>query len=110
MFGPGSVFRERQELESGGKNGYKLPLIELHDDNIDALRIVLNILHSRHSKVPETITFNQLLDIAILADNYQLQEPLKIWAEKWMTAVFELRAGFIGQSGSQSTGRSNSRG
>lgn len=83
MFGPGSSFRERKELESGIGGATALPVIELHDDDAEALRTVFNILHNKHSRVPRSVTYHQFLEIAILADKYELREPIQIWAEIW---------------------------
>lgn len=80
MFGPDSSFKERKALEET-KN--EIPSIVLHDDDPDSWRIVFNILHGRHKKVPRTVTHAEFLGIAMLVDKYELQEPVQIWAEAW---------------------------
>src|SRR5690606_35208364 len=83
MFGPNSRFRERSRVLRGGLIGNAPAVIRLEDDP-HVLRIILLALHWKVDKLPETIDFSDCVKMAVVADKYQLQKPLKLFVDKWI--------------------------
>lgn len=65
-------FREGRELQTTGKLSLPLP-----DDNPDAMRILMDIIHYRNRQVAKKLLFRMLVHIAILVDKYQLLEVVE---------------------------------
>lgn len=57
--------------------------ITLNDDNPDALTVVLRIIHHQHDSVKESLPEEDLWEIAILVDKYDLREATKPWINLW---------------------------
>lgn len=74
----GDRFKEGNELARTGR--VEVPLF---DDNIDALRIILDILHHRYNLVPPRIDSQILMDIAAVVDKYQLKHVLDLPFQQW---------------------------
>jgi hypothetical protein len=51
---------------------------------------VLYVLHGRAEYVPESITFENLLDIAIICDYYDCAASMRPWDEIWMKPLRSL--------------------
>ena len=77
MFGADSQFVE----------GSRSPdtIIPLLDDNVNALKILLNAAHLRFSLVPKTLDFDTLLQVAILADKYDMAGIFQPWLDCWLS-------------------------
>lgn len=58
--------------------------VEASEWNPEALLIVLNIVHNRHSAVPKSITQEMLGEIALIVDYYSFHEPMEIFGERWI--------------------------
>ncbi|GAQ12164.1 hypothetical protein ALT_9485 [Aspergillus lentulus] len=58
--------------------------IETECWNVDAMLILMNIIHGRGPKVPREITLNTLAEIAVLVDYYECYEAVDVMAEIWM--------------------------
>jgi len=58
----------------------------LPDDSCDSLYIVLQIAHFQISKLPEKLSREELVDLAVLTDKYQLSTAVRMGLEmkKWM--------------------------
>ena len=56
----------------------------LADDDGDALLILLNIIHLHFLKVPEFLSYNQLLQISVLCDKYDIVTIVRPWLSKWL--------------------------
>jgi hypothetical protein len=52
----------------------------LPDDNPDALRILLEIVHFRNRQVPKKVSFAMLTHLSILVDKYQMLEAVEPFA------------------------------
>ncbi|KAB5531428.1 hypothetical protein GE09DRAFT_1252137 [Coniochaeta sp. 2T2.1] len=77
MFGP--KWSEGQRLST------QKPLeIRLKEDDADALRTILCMLHHRTSDVPEILTAAQVLNIAVASDKYDLARALKYVRTHWL--------------------------
>lgn len=49
------------------------------------MSIVARIIHLQSDKVPESLDFDQLIQIAILCDQYHLRRCLGPWIKAWAT-------------------------
>ena len=59
----------------------KLPL---PDDDPDALRILLNMIHGHAYRLPQEVAFCTLADIAVLVDKYALHEIAEVYCRFWV--------------------------
>lgn len=84
MFATDSPFLEGQLLSDAQTTGVK-PAFSLPEDDPDALLIILRILHLKHSSLPANVGFETMVELAILADKYELVEALQFWVAKWTT-------------------------
>lgn len=57
--------------------------ITFRDDDFSAMQLVTNVIHLQNDKVPLNVSFQQLHQIAILCDKYDLKRCLGYWPEKW---------------------------
>ncbi|KAI1504913.1 hypothetical protein F5X99DRAFT_370270 [Biscogniauxia marginata] len=58
--------------------------VHLPEDNPEALEVLLNIIHSRFDRVTsKVINIDDLYNITILTDKYDLTRMLQPWVEKW---------------------------
>ena len=73
------MFREGREL--GSTNSLKLPL---PDDDLDALRILLNMVHGHAYRLPHSVSFSTLANIAVLVDKYLLHEIAEVYCKSWI--------------------------
>ena len=76
MVGPDSKFIEGSSSADAA--------VPLPDDNINALRILLNAAHFRFSLIPATLSFEGLLELAILCDKYDSAELVQPWLKTWL--------------------------
>lgn len=63
--------------------------ISLREDNFDAMKIVMRIVHQQNDRVPTKVTFDQLDDIAMVCDKYDLRECLMPWSLLWSQPYYE---------------------
>ena len=63
MFDPQGHFMESQRSSTPGE-------IDFPEDDPDALLCVLRIAHLQFRKIPETLDYAELLDLAIICDKY----------------------------------------
>ena len=83
MLGAKSKFKESKDLQE--KKCGEPPLeITLGDDDPKALAIILRIIHHQPSYVPESLSEQNLWQIAILLDKYDLREATKFWIDLWV--------------------------
>lgn len=59
--------------------------VELPEDNSEAFITILYIVHSQFGMVPDIVTRDQLYQITILTDKYDMTEMLRPWAPKWLS-------------------------
>lgn len=76
LLGP---FKEGRELAVNGKIEVTLP-----DDSVEAMAIILCIIHGDMDLVPQIISHNLLTDIAVLVDKYQLFKIASAFCQTWM--------------------------
>ncbi|KAM3066357.1 hypothetical protein ACMFMG_003134 [Clarireedia jacksonii] len=75
-------FREGAALRFNGKAEVPLP-----EDDPDALKILVDIIHSRHKHVPKKIDLDLLTNVAILVDKYRLHEAVELYSDIWIKGL-----------------------
>lgn len=78
MFHPQGHFKEANSSQAPGCREVAFP-----DDDPDALLVLLNIAHLNFDKLPETMDFERLLNIAVLCDKYDMVRIIRPWMPKW---------------------------
>jgi hypothetical protein len=58
--------------------------IQSECEDVDAMLILMNIIHGRGSKVPREVTLDKLVEVAVLVDYYECHEVVDVMAEIWM--------------------------
>jgi len=76
-------FKEAQQLKETKEVTVELPATF----DSQALLVVLNIIHSFHSKVPRLIQFEQLLSVAIIVDYIDCYEAVQVYVEIWLASL-----------------------
>jgi len=90
MLGPNSSFAEAVELRrhqasTSSTNATKdLFEIVVEEHNPAALGAMLYIIHGRPQFLPDEISFENLMQVAIVVDYYDCAEVMRPWDEKWM--------------------------
>ena len=64
---------------------------EVHfvEDNPAALLLILRIAHLQFRKVPESLDFHELVDLAIVCDKYDTAGLVRPWVKKWEGSLKE---------------------
>ena len=89
MVGVKGKFKESKSLQE--KKGGEPPLeITLSDDNPKALAVILRIIHHQHDSVPKSLAEENLWEIAILVDKYDLREATLPWTCLWAKPYLKL--------------------
>jgi hypothetical protein len=81
-FGPGSQYSLSEAVRNAAALG-KPAELEL-DDNPTAMEIVLYILCLRHKQLPHEMNFAEVVELAVLADKYELEIVIRPWVTKWL--------------------------
>ena len=81
-FGPTAQFEAANDVRRAAIHGSFSAEIHL-DDNPAAMKLVLQILCFRYTELPATVDFRTIVEIAIIADKYELDMVLRPWATKW---------------------------
>ncbi|KAF8544019.1 hypothetical protein BDD12DRAFT_131713 [Trichophaea hybrida] len=89
MLGPKSSFAEavafrRHEASISLDGTEDLYEMVVEDHNPTALGAVLYVIHGRSQFLPEEISFQNLMEVAIVVDYYDCAEVMRPWDEKWM--------------------------
>ncbi|KAH6842654.1 hypothetical protein B0I37DRAFT_382490 [Chaetomium sp. MPI-CAGE-AT-0009] len=76
-------------LRPNFKEGHRLAQtgsaeIELPEDDADAIETILNIIHGRNDKVPDTLGPDELLQVAIAVDKYDCLVSLSFAIRVWI--------------------------
>ncbi|KAA8913673.1 hypothetical protein FN846DRAFT_929155 [Sphaerosporella brunnea] len=83
MLSSGSRFSEAVELRSRA-SGDKPVVVKLEDDDSATLLIVLRVLHYQIKTVPQKLSVEQMVQVAIICDKYFLHESLQLMANTWI--------------------------
>jgi len=90
MLGPQSSFAEASGLRSHQSssatelNGSLFRITAEEEHGPTALATVLYVLHGRAENIPESVTFENLFEIAIICDYYDCAATMRPWDEIWM--------------------------
>lgn len=74
-------------LEGGWSEGNKKDgrfRIRAEDWDVEALTVVMNVLHSHYRQVPKRVTLKMLAKIGMIVDYYKLHEAFQPMARLWM--------------------------
>jgi len=92
MFGPESQFKEAVDVRRA-ERGYGPAVIPLYDEP-EVLELIFNTLHHHNDKLPDTIPFERMVEIAVICDKYELQCALRFVAEMWSRPLWSIDAGY----------------
>ncbi|MCJ1397827.1 hypothetical protein MMC11_001023 [Xylographa trunciseda] len=67
--------------------------VSLPDDDAIAFEIICNVIHYRHKHVPIDPSLEQLVNIAVIADKYELREPLFGYSVVWLQSGIKNNTG-----------------
>lgn len=88
MMGRHSQFKEARVLASARADANCIPYeLTLEDDNQNALAVVLRIIHLKNYLVPKQVDEDQLYEVAVICDKYDVSIALMLWADRWITAL-----------------------
>ncbi|KAB8301313.1 hypothetical protein EYC80_003194 [Monilinia laxa] len=73
-------FKEGYATKAHGKVEVPLP-----DDDPDAMRILVDIVHCHHKDVPRKVKLGLLTHLAVLVDKYRLHEAVQIYSDMWIS-------------------------
>ena len=60
-----------------------LQVVDFPDDSFAEMVIAARIIHLQHNQVPRALTFQQLYQMAVLCDKYDLNRSLGLWPKEW---------------------------
>ena len=80
MLGAESPFKEsmNNEFERDGTQ-----TVGFEDDDFQTMAMIVRIMHLQNDQVPDKLTFDQLYQVAILCDKYDLKRCLGCWPKTW---------------------------
>lgn len=78
------LYGDSAESKPAGPGDWR---VELPDDDPYALFYLLNIIHGRFDRVSTSISEENLREITILSDKYDLTHILRPWAESWLSTI-----------------------
>lgn len=58
--------------------------LELPDDDLEAFKILLNIIHGRVRQVPLKVNLDMVRNIAMLVEKYQMVEVVELYVKIWV--------------------------
>lgn len=80
MLGKGSKFMEAGD---SNRNQDGVQIIQFPEDQYETMTVVANVIHLQFDKVPKEVSFQQLYQIAILCDKYDLKRCLNHYPDMW---------------------------
>ena len=86
MLGAECRFKEStdKEFERDGTR-----TVSFEDDDFQTMAMIARIMHLQSDKVPDKLTFQQLYQVAILCDKYDLKRCLGYWPKSWSTPYLD---------------------
>ncbi|KAE8370401.1 hypothetical protein BDV27DRAFT_119707 [Aspergillus caelatus] len=78
-----SYFRQRLVPETADHRPVEKDVVPACVEDVDALLIMLDIIHGQTRKVPRLISFKKLFMIAVLVEHYECVEAMEAFAEVW---------------------------
>lgn len=80
MLGDHSNFMEASQ-HAVGSDGIRN--VHLEDDDYVATTILMKAIHHQNHTIPTKVSFDQLKDIAVICDKYDLRNCLLPWCQLW---------------------------
>lgn len=80
MLGKKSQFREAANAGTD-----RVDTVDLEDDNLNAARIILEIIHLKSTTTPSEVDFDLLYGLTVICDKYDLYSALGPWPQIWST-------------------------
>ncbi|KAI1858039.1 uncharacterized protein JN550_012932 [Neoarthrinium moseri] len=74
--------------ESSGRRESREWKVDLPADDPASLALLLNIMHGRFDKVPLSLSEEELYEVSVLSDKYNLAHFLRPWAPGWAKYAF----------------------
>ncbi|KAH7114094.1 hypothetical protein EDB81DRAFT_824085 [Dactylonectria macrodidyma] len=65
--------------------------------DVDALLIVLNIIHGHHRKVPKSLSLEMLTKVSTIVDYYNCHEIVEIFADRWLNGMARAPPDYYGR-------------
>ena len=65
-------------------NHEQLKEVSFEDDDLNALRILLKLLHLQHDNMPKSLTCKELLNLAIVVNKYDCVRVVKYSVKHWL--------------------------
>ena len=94
MPGPHTTFKIACDLRrTFGSKGEPWTLVTWGGDP-HALAVLLNVLHFRSEKVPRTVSFDELWELAVLCDKYGCVSAMEPWIAMWTRKLPQHRDNF----------------
>ncbi|KAF8538842.1 hypothetical protein BDD12DRAFT_127126 [Trichophaea hybrida] len=87
MFGPDSQFKEAIDVRRA-ERGNDPAVIPLYDEP-EALELILKTLHHHNDELPDTIPLEQLAEIAVICDKYELHHAFRFVAKMWSDYLWQ---------------------
>ncbi|KAF4949257.1 hypothetical protein FGADI_9028 [Fusarium gaditjirri] len=76
-------------FSEGIRNKHNLFELKAFEWNAEALVAILDIIHGHHKSLPKTVKLDLLIEIARICDYYQCEEIVEVFAELWISALWE---------------------
>ena len=85
-----SYWQTMLDSNKGFKESLRDEPITLHDNNVEAVLMLLLVFHHRTHLVPMTIEFQQLVHVCVAIDKYDslkscVKYIFKVWCKQWIT-------------------------
>lgn len=58
--------------------------VEFPEDDLDALLTILRIAHLKFRQLPESVTFEELVNLAVVCDKYDTVGVVRKWLPEWL--------------------------
>lgn len=88
MIGRHSKFKEASVLAAARADARCTPYeLTLGGDNQNALAVVLRIIHMKNHLVPKQLDEDQLYEVAVICDKYDVSHAVMLWTDRWITAL-----------------------
>ncbi|PGG97678.1 hypothetical protein GX51_07188 [Blastomyces parvus] len=84
-----SSWKESIERAEANSASGKTCVIQLFDDDVDALILLFHVLHHKIQAIPVKPTHSQLLELAVVAEKYFCVQPLFPWTVVWLQEYSE---------------------
>ena len=78
MLNPKSQFKEAETQE-----------VEFPEDDLDALLIILRVAHLKFRDLPESVSFDGLVNLAVICDRYDTVGVVRKWLPEWLAPWYK---------------------